>query len=181
MINLKNNTINMIVNNVGWVLIFIVLLLSIYDISNILSYTLSASILYITIMIKIYLNHKIEKERLDSLDINKIGLSTDNNKNIMDILQEYVEICFDRDVLFFDPIEHDDYIDQVTEKRLLDALIDSVLINMSMDMKIKLARYIGEDNLSLILGKRCATIVTIFVATHNQAIYKGDKDNKVIL
>lgn len=180
-LKLKDSIIEKINNDVGWVLISIVVILSILDISNILVYTLSAVMVYLTLLIKYYIYHKVEKEKLDNIDLNKIAFSDNKNKSIRDIIHQYIETCFDRDVLFFEVINKDDYIDQSTEKRLLDTLIDNVLLNMSMEVRTKLAQYVGEDNLNIIIGKQCMTIVTIFTASHNQAIYKGVKDNKVVL
>lgn len=155
-------------------------MLIIFPFNDLLTISISGFLIYMAILTKQYIKSRIEKETLDSIDLDRFGNSSDNKKSIMDIINDYVENCFDRDVLFFNIINKDDYIDQETERRLLNELLDSTLINMSSKMRLKLSRYIPEEELTKIIGRRCMMVITIFVATHNQNIYKRTNDNKRI-
>lgn len=161
-------------------IVVITTMLIIFPFNDLLTISISGFLIYMAILTKQYIKSRIEKETLDSIDLDRFGNSSDNKKSIMDIINDYVENCFDRDVLFFNIINKDDYIDQETERRLLNELLDSTLINMSSKMRLKLSRYISEEELTKIIGRRCMMVITIFVATHNQNIYKRTNDNKRI-
>lgn len=139
----------------------------------------SGGILYSMILAKKYLDHRMYKETMDSIDIDRLMLPKDNplikEQPISEIIGNYVEDCFNRDVLFFNVIKEDDYVDEPTEKRLLHELIDSVASNMSKPLRTKLALYYGEDSLDIVLGRKCLATVTLYVATHNHKIYDGTK------
>lgn len=150
---------------------------------DLLTVSISGCIIYLTIIIRQYIRNKIEQDILNNIDLDRWGDKIDgsNKKTIMDIIGEYVEECFDRDVLFFNVIQYDDYIDNETERRLLNELLDSALVNMSDQMRMKLSQYVGSDNLTHIIARRCMMTITIYVANHNKNIYQRiSDDNKKI-
>lgn len=182
---LKNKIINIIDSLKEMVLeypgvVIICTMMIIFPFNDLLTIFISGFLIYIAVLAKQYIKNKIEKETLESLDLDRFGNSTENKKSVTDIINEYIENCFDRDVLFFNIIDRDDYIDTETERRLLNELLDSALLNMSEEMRIKLSRYISEEGLTRIIGRRCMMVVTIFVANHNKNIYQKTDDEKRI-
>lgn len=160
----------------GWAILISMICFYLYN-GELNSVILLGVMIYASVLSNRYIRHRIEKETLDSLDLDRI--SNENKSSILDIISKYVENCFDRDVLFYAVINNDDYIDNETERRLLDELLDSALINMSDEMRLKLSKYVGSENLIRILGRTCMTIVTIFVANHNKNIYQKIENKKV--
>lgn len=113
-------------------------------------------------------------EKMNGIDVEKIGLTTDQpskKRSITDLIGEYVEDCFNRDVLFFHPLKDEDFVDSTTERQMLEELLDSAASNMSTLMVKKLGLYVGEDNVMKIVGRKCLTTITLFVASHNHRIY----------
>ena len=161
-------------SNRGWCTlglcsIFILLGYPILDVS------VGGFLLYGGTSISKYLSHRIEKDQLDSIDIDKIGFGMEKKteRSITDLIGEYVEDCFNRDVIFFRPINDGDFVDAKTEREMLEELLDSAASNMSPLMVKKLELYVGEGNVMKIVGRKCLTTVTIFVASHNHKLYDG--------
>ena len=121
---------------------------------------------------------------LSELDIERLGNSksaSDLSKlSINEIIGEYVEDCFNRDVLFLNPPKPDDYITEAQEKEYLNTLIDSATKNMSEMMYEKLSMYVGEEGLSVLIGRKCLATITIFVASHNHKMYSPIDESKTI-
>lgn len=173
-VDIKNN----IEENKEWYIVILMFSLYLFSKHDLNEIVLCGVVLYGSVLMKQYIRHRIEKETLDSLDLDKIS-NKEKNNSIIDILNTYIENCFDRDVLFYAVIKHDDYIDAETEKRLLDELLDSALLNMSDEVRLKLSKYLGSENLIRIMGRICMTTVTIFVANHNKNIYQKTENKKV--
>ena len=138
----------------------------------------AGGILYSMVLAKKYIDHRIAKERLDTIEIDRLMLPDDNplrtQKSVSDIIGNYVEDCFDRDVLFFNVLKDDDYVDSPTEKRLLNELIESVSSNMSKELRDKLSLYYGSS-LDKVIGRKCLATVSLYVAKHNHRLYDGSK------
>ena len=119
-------------------------------------------------------NENFDKEILKMIDIERIGFTQEKNnekkKSITDIIGEYVEDCFNRDVLFFRPYEKTQYISQDEEKLLLQELLDSAASNISPHVKEILGWYVNEDSVDKIIGRKCLQTITLFVADHNKHI-----------
>ena len=173
----------------GWIILIFAILFLLLGLP-IIGVSIGSALLYASIQLSKYVKHKKEMDLLDRIDIDRIGLSImDPNKpltkqSITNLLGEYVEDCFNRDVLFFNPIENKDFVDSATEKRLLNELLDSATSNISPLVIKKLGLYIGEENVMKIIGRKCLAHITIFVAQHNHILYDGsntihiDLDNK---
>lgn len=180
---LSEKIIDFVFNNVEKAIIYGAIILGILFANNILEPIIGGAIIYLSYWIKEYIVHKIEKEKIDSIDIERMGKTIDNKnviikKNISDILNDYIEDCFDRDVLFFSPVQNDDYINREMENKMLELLLDSAVSNMSSDVRLIMSKYYGEDSFNKILGRKCMGIITIFTAQHNKHIYqqKGNKN-----
>lgn len=152
----------------------------IFPFNDLITISVSGFVIYMAVLAKQYIKHRIERETLESLELDRFGNSIENKKSVIDIINEYIENCFDRDVLFFNIIDKDDYIDSETERKLLNELLDSALLNMSEEMRVKLSRYVSDEGLTRIIGRRCMIVVTIFVANHNKNIYQQRDENKRI-
>jgi hypothetical protein len=135
--------------------------------------TISGSIFYGCIELHNYLKFKKEKTLMDEIDIDLIKMYNPKNpKNtITNILGEFVEDIFNRDILFFEGFKSDEYINSSKEQELLEGLIDRCTIMMSPLLRKKLGLYFGEENIDIIIGRQCFSIITMFVASHNKNIY----------
>ena len=143
--------------------VILCIMIIIFPFNDLITISVSGFIIYMAVLAKQYIKHRIERETLESLELDRFGNSTENKKSIIDIINEYIENCFDRDVLFFNIIDK-----------------DSALLNMSEDMRIKLSRYVSDEGLTRIIGRRCMMVVTIFVANHNKNIYQQRDESKRI-
>lgn len=162
----------------GWIILILAILLLLLELP-IVGVSIGSAMLYLSIQVSKYVEHKKEMDIIDKIDIDRIGLSImDPNKpltkqSITNLLGEYVEDCFNRDVLFFNPIDDRDFVDSATEKRMLNELLDSATSNISPMMIKKLGFYVGEENVMKIIGRKCLASITIFVAQHNHHLYDG--------
>ena len=104
---------------------------------------------------------------MNSLDVK---LLSDKETGIDKILSDYVEECFARDVLFFRG-DTDSYINNKSENEMLNQLLDVCAANISPLMREKLEQYYGEGNVDKIIGRKCFSTVTVFVANKNKNIY----------
>ena len=144
--------------------------------------TISSCVVYITAIIGQYVKNRIKKEKLENIDLEYIGLTltTDSvlkKRSVTDLIGEYVEDCFNRDVLFFKPLAIKDYIPENEKEEMLTTLLDSAASNLSPEVREKLSLYVGEDNLHKIIARKALSIVTAFVANRNKAIYTNKPMN----
>lgn len=156
----------------------------------ILYFTGASSISVITLGVLIYalkiintiLERHYENKLMQDLDMERLAQTKDtanslSKLSINEIVGQYVEDCFNRDVLFLNPPKDDDYITEVQEREYLNLLVDSASNNMSSLMYRKLSLYTGEESLSILIGRKCLATVTIFVASHNHKIYDKGGEN----
>ena len=118
---------------------------------------------------------------MESIDLDYIGLSVDNimkKRSGTDLIGEYVEDCFNRDVVFFKPMSANDYISESEQEEMRTMLLDSAAANLSPEVRAKLSTYVGEDNLTKIIGRKALSTVTAFAATRNNKIYTQKPANK---
>ena len=155
-------------NNQGPSILILVLAASIIT-GNIWTYAFWGSVLYWFILKHRKMQYKIEKDKLDMIDLKNIGSGEDINS----ILASFVAQCFERDVLFFRGLKDKEYINSKDEQSLLDGLLDSVVRNMSPSLRTKIDIYYGEGRTDIIISRICYQTVTMFVATNNKAIYSG--------
>lgn len=171
--------------SLGMLVIIVSLILGFIFNTSLIELVLSGSIIYLTIILGKFINNKITKNTIDMIDIERFGRTIDSTailkkKSILDILNDYIEDCFDRDVLFFAPIQRNDYITSELENKLLEQLLDSAISNMSTEIRTIMFTYFGEDNFNIIMGRKCMQIVTIFTAQHNKNIYKTTNDKSTV-
>lgn len=117
-------------------------------------------------------NKPKEQSKFDTIpmeiDIFKFGKG---DNSISKILDDYIDDCFTRDVLFF-RVNNIDYIPEKEEKKILNTLLDSVAANMSPYLKRKFDYYYGDGRTDIILARKCLIVVSMYVANNNKNIYK---------
>ena len=156
-------------NNVVYSLIVISIILSILFCDKFTFFILGI-IVYILYLKKEKFEFEKRKFEIDSIDLR--FMNVDNPESISKILDNYIEDCFNRDVLFPRGLKKDEYINATTEREMLDALLDSVTNNISIQLRNKLDLYYGKDRTDIIIGRKCFIYVSLFAANGNKSTYK---------
>lgn len=162
--NAYESVSNYIINHKGKSILVVSFLLSLMDSCIWLFW---GTVLYLLVELHRYLNYKMKRNDMNSLDVK---LLSDKDTGIDKILSDYVEECFARDVLFFRG-DTDSYINNKSENEMLNQLLDVCAANISPLMREKLEQYYGEGNVDKIIGRKCFSTVTVFVANKNKNIY----------
>ena len=162
--NAYESVSNYIINHKGKSILVVSFLLSLMDSCIWLFW---GTVLYLLVELHRYLNYKMKRNDMNSLDVK---LLSDKNTGIDKILSDYVEECFARDVLFFRG-DTENYINNKSENEMLNQLLDVCAANISPLMREKLEQYYGEGNVDRIIGRKCFSTVTVFVANKNKNIY----------
>ena len=162
--NAYESVSNYIINHKGKSILVVSFLLSLMD-SCI--WLFRGTVLYLLVELHRYLNYKMKRNDMNSLDVK---LLSDKDTGIDKILSDYVEECFARDVLFFRG-DTENYINNKSENEMLNQLLDVCAANISPLMREKLEQYYGEGNVDKIIGRKCFSTVTVFVANKNKNIY----------
>jgi len=162
--NAYESVSNYIINHKGKSILVVSFLLSLMDSCIWLFW---GTVLYLLVELHRYLNYKMKRNDMNSLDVK---LLSDKETGIDKILSDYVEECFARDVLFFRG-DTENYINNKSENEMLNQLLDVCAANISPLMREKLEQYYGEGNVDKIIGRKCFSTVTVFVANKNKNIY----------
>ena len=162
--NAYESVSNYIINHKGKSILVVSFLLSLIDSCIWLFW---GTVLYLLVELHRYLNYKMKRNDMNSLDVK---LLSDKDTGIDKILSDYVEECFARDVLFFRG-DTENYINNKSENEMLNQLLDVCATNISPLMREKLEQYYGEGNVDKIIGRKCFSTVTVFVANKNKNIY----------
>ena len=162
--NAYESVSNYIINHKGKSRLVVSFLLSLMDSCIWLFW---GTVLYLLVELHRYLNYKMKRNDMNSLDVK---LLSDKDTGIDKILSDYVEECFARDVLFFRG-DTENYINNKSENEMLNQLLDVCAANISPLMREKLEQYYGEGNVDKIIGRKCFSTVTVFVANKNKNIY----------
>lgn len=162
--NAYESVSNYIINHKGKSILVVSFLLSLIDSCIWLFW---GTVLYLLVELHRYLNYKMKRNDMNSLDVK---LLSDKDTGIDKILSDYVEECFARDILFFRG-DTENYINNKSENEMLNQLLDVCATNISPLMREKLEQYYGEGNVDKIIGRKCFSTVTVFVANKNKNIY----------
>ena len=162
--NAYKSVSNYIINHKGKSILVVSFLLSLMDSCIWLFW---GTVLYLLVELHRYLNYKMKRNDMNSIDVK---LLSDKDTGIDKILSDYVEECFARDVLFFRG-DTENYINNKSENEMLNQLLDVCAANISPLMREKLEQYYGEGNVDKIIGRKCFSTVTVFVANKNKNIY----------
>ena len=155
-------------NNVAYSLIVISTILSILFCDK-FTFFIFGIIVYILYLKKEKFEFEKRKFEIDSIDLRYMNV--DNPESISKILDNYIEECFNRDVLFTRGLKKDEYINATTEQEMLNALLDSVTNNISFQLRNKLDLYYGKDRTDIVIGRKCFVYISLFVANNNKSTY----------
>ena len=160
--------IDMILDNKGISILFMTILLLLFGVQWVHSIT-SGSILYILTLMKSLVDHKIEKDRLDSIDIEYFERA---NKDLEDPLDGYVDLCINEYMILFRGYRESAYITDKEEALIRKEVLDLIAANMSPLMRRKFELYYGEGRLIEILARKCFIRISLFVADNNKKLYQ---------
>lgn len=130
---------------------------------------LSGTILYVLTLMKSLVDHKIEKDRLDTIDIEYFEKA---NKDLEDPLDGYVDLCINEYMILFRGYKEAAYITDKEEALIRKEVLDLIASNMSPLMKRKFELYYGEGRLLEILARKCFIRISLFVADNNKKLYQ---------
>lgn len=132
------------------------------------------SVLYLMILLRELLNHKIEKDKLDSLDIHYFETA---NRDLEDPLDGYIDLCLNEYMLLYRAYKNLTYIRQQEEAQIRQEVLDIMASNMSTLMQTKLEMYYGKGRLPGIMARKCFIKVALYVANNNKLIYQEEGEN----
>lgn len=139
-------------------------------------YIIPASILYVLVIINRLYNHKVEKDKLDMIDMKEyVDICSEQGA-----LDKYINDCFNRQYLLYIGYKDKSYINKEEENKMLKDLLDDVALNMSREMRDKLKLYYGS-RIDYILTEKCYITVMLFVANNNKTIYEKPKPENPII
>ena len=124
------------------------------------------TIIYLLTLCREILDTKKENKKIDLV-------SFDEYTKLDEILDQYVQECFLRDVAPFnlEAIQNEKITNSKAENKLINELKDSLASNMSPSLRRKIELYYGEGRVEYILSIKCLTYVTSIAANSKRAIY----------
>lgn len=181
-IDLKRWVVNLyynIMENKGKVICLCCLILCLLGPLHPLDYALLASILYAAILCRELVDHKKEKDILDSVDIHYFETA---NKNLEDPLDGYIDACINEYMILYRGLNNNAYINDKEEQNIRKGVLDIVASNFGPLMKKKFEMYYGHGQVTNILAKKCFIRISLYVANVNKALYMegGEKEQKEI-
>ena len=134
-----------------------------------------ASMIVVSILIAVpivaildkYVEHRIELERMQELDINYFNTSKDQGVDPLDAL---VDRCLSTK-LILTGLQAGNYVDNAQEQDLLRAVLEEVSSSIGPLMKAKFELIYGKGHVEEILANKCFIRVSLFVADQNKARY----------
>ena len=141
-----------------------------------------ASIIVVSILIAVpivaildkYVEHRIELERIQELDINYFNTSKDQGVDPLDAL---VDRCLSNK-LILTGFQAGNYVNNAQEQDLLREVLEEVSSSIGPLMKAKFELIYGKGHVEEILANKCFIRVSLFVADQKKARYvetDGDK------
>jgi hypothetical protein len=144
-----------------------------------------ASMIVVSILIAVpivaildkYVEHRIELERMQELDINYFNTSKDQGVDPLDAL---VDRCLSNK-LILTGFQSGNYVNNVQEQDLLREVLEEVSSSIGPLMKAKFELIYGKGHVEEILANKCFIRVSLFVADQNKARYiETDMDKSKI-
>ena len=144
-----------------------------------LEYVLCASILYAAVLCRELVNHKKEKDTLDSIDIHYFETA---NKELEDPLDGYIDSCINEYMILYRGLNNTAYINDKEEQNMRRGVLDIVASNFGPLMKKKFEMYYGHGQVTNVLAKKCFIRISLYVANVNKTLYAdtGEKEQKEI-
>ena len=144
-----------------------------------------ASMIVVSILIAVpivaildkYVEHRIELERMQELDINYFNPSKDQGVDPLDAL---VDRCLSNK-LILTGFQAGNYVNNAQEQDLLREVLEEVSSSIGPLMKAKFELIYGKGHVEEILANKCFIRVSLFVADQNKARYiETDMDKSKI-
>lgn len=134
-----------------------------------------ASMIVVSILIAVpivaildkYVEHRIELERMQELDINYFNTSKDRGVDPLDAL---VDRCLSNK-LILTGFQAGNYVNNAQEQDLLREVLEEVSSSIGPLMKAKFELIYGKGHVEEILANKCFIRVSLFVADQNKARY----------
>lgn len=134
-----------------------------------------ASMIVVSILIAVpivaildkYVEHRIELERMQELDINYFNTSKDQGVDPLDAL---VDRCLSNK-LILTGFQAGNYVNNAQEQDLLREVLEEVSSSIGPLMKAKFELIYGRGHVEEILANKCFIRVSLFVADQNKARY----------
>jgi len=134
-----------------------------------------ASIIVVSILIAVpivaildkYVEHRIELERMQELDINYFNTSKNQGVDPLDAL---VDRCLSNK-LILTGFQAGNYVNNAQEQDLLREVLEEVSSSIGPLMKAKFELIYGKGHVEEILANKCFIRVSLFVADQNKARY----------
>jgi len=114
-----------------------------------------------------YVEHRIELERMQELDINYFNTSKDKGVDPLDAL---VDRCLSNK-LILTGFQAGNYVNNAQEQDLLREVLEEVSSSIGPLMKAKFELIYGKGHVEEILANKCFIRVSLFVADQNKARY----------
>lgn len=165
--------------NKGMVIFLCCMILSLVGPFHPLDYAVLGAILYIMTLLRELLDHKKEKDQLDSLDIHYFETA---NKELEDPLDGYIDSCINEYMILYRGIDNNSYINEKAETEMRKEILNIVASNFGPLMKKKFEMYYGHGQVASILAKKCFIRISLYVANVNKTLYMdtGEKEQKEI-
>lgn len=134
-----------------------------------------ASMIVVSILIAVpivaildkYVEHRIELERMQELDINYFNTSKDRGVDPLDAL---VDRCLSNKLILIG-FQAGNYVNNAQEQDLLREVLEEVSSSIGPLMKAKFELIYGKGHVEEILANKCFIRVSLFVADQNKARY----------
>lgn len=159
--------------------ILLITILSCFFTNDTNTYALWGSVVFLLCLFERLIDHKIKKDNLDQIDLNFFS----NNMAVIDhdILDLYINDCFNRYMVIFRGYKQNEYIQEKDQSLMLKELLDIIATNMSPLLRKKLELYYGNGNVDKIMAEKCFIKITLFVANNNKNVYSDGSDTTTLI
>ena len=137
---------------------------------------LSGAILYLMILLRELLTHKIENDKLKSIDLHYFEHA---KNNLEDPLDGYVDMCINEYMILYRGYKDHTFIKKDEEALMRKEILDIMASNMSPLMKAKFELYYGKGRVENLLARKCFIRVSLYVAENNKVLYEESEPRKM--
>ena len=156
-------------NNRGATILIACLVMYLVSNAGMISVACSGFLLYLCLLGRELLDHKKEKDRLDSIDLTYFQTA---DKNLEDPLDGYVDMCINEYMLLNRGFQNESYIKEKEEAEIRKGVIELLATNMGPDIKKKFELYYGAGGqVEAILARKCFIRIALYVANVNKNTY----------
>ena len=155
-------------NNKGMTVLIVSLLFYLVTNTHIVFVAISGFLVYSSFLLKELLEHKKEKDKLDSIDLSYFQTA---DKNLEDPLDGYVDMCINEYMLLNRGYQNESYIKEKEEAEIRKGVIELLASNMGPSIKKKFELYYGRGQVEAILARKCFIRIALYVANVNKNTY----------